>query len=375
MEDAREGGIADQGSTSVAKRPRVLWRGALILHDGTILPGTRIVSYLQSSDYLSVNSSSSETLESDADLCLAVEMVRHQALCVRPPFSSSSKRSALSSGQIQLQFDPNYPFTVAYFEQRFRNNAADCIHLIYEPNVTENTTDLSLIHRSSLHGAGALQLTLLPRRRPESQLMDILVSRPAPMQPEREARLLSFKQMPRPDDPLPRTQSRIFARTSSSRDFAGSILTQESMAPTSKRGSIRLASSEQPQQHGGHTPGRRGEKRRPSIRKTDSCIAPSYQPVTNAVAPTGVAFEGNAEESNRSLIKRLVRYQLTGAGLERGDRDFDALFQATYAGTCVVFRSILSTHKIDSKAAARIIAAHLTLYTNPEQLVLCAPKP
>ncbi|WFD00210.1 hypothetical protein MYAM1_002958 [Malassezia yamatoensis] len=373
--EAREGGIADQGSASVAKRPRVLWRGALILHDGTVLPGSKIVSYLQSWDYLTVNSSSSETFESDADLCLAVEMVRHQALCVRPPIPSPSNLSSASSGQIQLQLDPNYPFTVAYFEQRFRHNATDCIHLIYEPNVTENTTDLSLIHRSSLHGAGALQLTLVLRRRPASHLMDILVSRPAPMQPEREARTSSLKQIPRPDDPLPRTQSRNFARTSSSGDLAGSLLTKESTAQTSKRGSIRLASSGQPQQHGGHTPGRRGEKRRLSLRKTDSCITPSYQPVTNAVAPIGVAFEGNAEEYNRTLIKKLVRYQLAGAGLERGERDFDALFQATYAGTCVVFRKILSTHKIDSKAAARIIAAHLALYTNPEQLVLCAPKP
>lgn len=64
---------ADAGAA--APRPRVLWKGLLALHDGTLLPGVSI--HAQVHPWLAEDAS-----QADTELCLAIEMLRHRPLRV-----------------------------------------------------------------------------------------------------------------------------------------------------------------------------------------------------------------------------------------------------------------------------------------------------
>ena len=93
-----------QLGASPSKRPRVLWRGSLILHDGTCLPGASIVTSMHPWAHLHTSEhAATGALEAEAELCLALEMVRHHALCVRSTDSQTTESSvADASGAIQL---------------------------------------------------------------------------------------------------------------------------------------------------------------------------------------------------------------------------------------------------------------------------------
>ena len=73
------------------------------------------------------------------------------------------------------------------------------------------------------------------------------------------------------------------------------------------------------------------------------------------------------------MIKRLVRHQLVGRGIERDNSDHGACFQAAYAGTCLVYRRWLREHALDRAQVANVVAAHLDMYVQPERLALCRP--
>lgn len=102
MEDGAE--APEPGaSASPSKRPRVLWRGMLILHDGTQLPGATIATHMHPWAHLHTDQARAGALEAEAELCLALEMVRHHALCVRPPHEDTNDSETLeASGSIQL---------------------------------------------------------------------------------------------------------------------------------------------------------------------------------------------------------------------------------------------------------------------------------
>lgn len=89
-------------------------------------------------------------------------------------------------------------------------------------------------------------------------------------------------------------------------------------------------------------------------------------------APTSKAPLSTTDQRDRSIIKKLITYQLLGRGLVRGvDADFDRCFSATYQGTLLAMRhhpSAATQHdratgdSFDRARAVRIIAVHLEMY-------------
>ena len=117
-------------------------------------------------------------------------------------------------------------------------------------------------------------------------------------------------------------------------------LSRERIAPHSPTSSTR-------KRGGNHTPGRLGEKR---------TVLPDTEK-EGAPPPSS-----NIEERNRSLIKKLVHYQLLGKGVERHDDAYLACFGTTCQGALVTFRHTVKTDIIDRQKAASVIERHLDMY-------------
>lgn len=197
---------------------------------------------------------------------------------------------------------------------------------MYDPNVSDHAPDISSVYRTSLHSSGALELVLCARQSADApHIVDLVVGRRVAKR--RESVDKKAERAPRPDDPLPRAPRQL--RWDSSDDERPTVLD----ARVRKRGHLTLTPE---RSRGGHTPGRRGEKRPQRKAPVDE---PAYVPIAAALPPSGApaADDPGMEEANRQSIKRLVRNQLVGSGMERGERAFDACFQAAYAGTCLVF--------------------------------------
>lgn len=147
---------------------------------------------------------------------------------------------------------------------------------------------------------------------------------------------------------------------------------------------------------GNHTPGRRGEKRPRS--HYASIISPEEQEVENdpflsnleengieqveqslvsskikkedpdpIMAPPLSSTKTNKqtssiEEKNRSLIKKLVHYQLLGKGVERHEPAYVACYGITCQGAMVALRKHVKVQPIDRQIAAGIIEKHLEMY-------------
>lgn len=140
-----------------SSKPRLLWRGALLLGDGTRLPGVAFVSHLHpfiSSDYEKgpEGTPGAAEAEAEADMCLALEMVRHRPLRVKEvlmddgsgtqiaesswgtnekrPWNAGkgkgkerevSERTVTweASGLARMYIDPREHATLAFFERHF----------------------------------------------------------------------------------------------------------------------------------------------------------------------------------------------------------------------------------------------------------------
>ena len=68
------------------------------------------------------------------------------------------------------------------------------------------------------------------------------------------------------------------------------------------------------------------------------------------------------EEKNRSLIKKLVHYQLLGKGVERHESAYASCFGITCQGAMVALRKHVKVQPIDRQIAAGIIEKHLDMY-------------
>lgn len=391
---------ADDAAASVPRSPlepgetgmRVLWKGALVLLDGTQLPGASIVTSMQPWTHLrgthATEDAGESDLEAEAELCFALEMVRHHPLRARPlnePVARPSSHtrpspadvpdtSCRASGAIQMQVDGADDVTQAFFLRLFGTESAlrpgestrQALHLTFDPST--RTTG------PSYRSGAVFELVLVGRCAPDG-VLDLVVGRQVALQK---------KEVPtkeeRPDDPLPRVASdagrgrgRLDAWTSSHDD-----------APVT-RVDVRMRRRGQlphsPRQARGHTPGRRGEKRsghlvRELTRPMERARSPAgaWRPI---VAPITTYGRGTAdpimEQQNRARIKKLVQAQLAGRGIDRGHSDHGPCFQMAYAGTCLVFRHTLDTAPLESAALVPVITAHLDMYINPAQLALCAP--
>ena len=175
-----------KGNEEASANVRVLWKGVVVLHDGTQLPGISIVTTMHPWAHLRGTSAEEEKpdsrvshapLEAEAELCLALEMVRHhplRALVTNDLHRLDSDMEA--SGYIVLQVDDTEDMTVAYMEQLFclQHAPSPTLRLLFEPS-SRPTMPFSAM---SAHNS-VLELLVSPRERVDGQL-DLVVGRPVP---------------------------------------------------------------------------------------------------------------------------------------------------------------------------------------------------
>jgi len=353
---------------------RLLWKGTLLLHDGTQLPGTSIVTTMQPWTHLRTQSGedAGSDLEAEAELCFALEMVRHHPLRVRPLYGTSLRATdppeatCRASGAIQLRVDGADDVTQAYFLRLFGIEAVrpgestrQALHLTFDPSTRT---------APSYRSGGVFEFMLLGQCAHDG-VLDLVVGRQVALRksevPTKDGR---------PDDPLPRVVA--------GRERASAWASSDDEAPVT-RVDMRMRRRGQlphsPRQGRGHTPGRRGEKRggrvplepRPMERRSPAGSA--WRPI---VAPIAVVGRGTpdpvVEQQNRTRIKKLVHAQLAGHGIDRAHPDHAPCFQMAYAGTCLVFRHALDSAPLEAAALAPVVTAHLDMYIHPAQLALCA---
>lgn len=386
-----------KGNEEASANVRVLWKGVVVLHDGTQLPGISIVTTMHPWAHLRGTSAEEEKpdsrvshapLEAEAELCLALEMVRHHPLRALVTNDLDRLDSDMeASGYIVLQVDDTEDMTVAYMEQLFclQHAPSPTLRLLFEPS-SRPTMPFSAM---SAHNS-VLELLVSPRERVDGQL-DLVVGRPVP-----RARAPSA----RPDDPAPRIpvhRPKIPIRDD---ETPAAVLSPPSLsdARVGKRGQLYVSLPDVHHTRRPPTPGRRGEKRPPRhpvdkiLTKTDLSYtsykptpqprmgSPTWKPVVPYTPMTAdessAPMEHNAslEQTNRTLIKKLVKYQLSGRGMERENQDHAACFQTAYAGTSLVFRHELGRCPLDKQKVAHVVQAHLDMYVDPTQLALCVRK-
>ena len=328
---------------------RVLWKGMMVLHDGMQLPGVTIVTSMQPWAHLRGtpqhdDASNLPALEAEAELCFALEMVRHH-----PLRASKAKRTEdtelVASGAIRLDLNAAEDVTTAYLQQLFCLPGDSILFLTFAPSTASSSS---------------IELVVFGRACPDGSL-DLVVGREV-RQPLRHTR---------PDDPLPRIPTKERALDARIR----------------KRGQLNLSDHTSTPV----TPGRRGEKRAHKVHVDRVPIkleykSPSPMPQRSASPPwhpvlpimhnhaRGTVHDASIEQANRLLIKKLIKYQLAGRGMERDHRHHAACFQTAYAGTCLVFRDALDTCALDQERVAHIVQAHLDMYVHPTHLALCTRR-
>lgn len=328
---------------------RVLWKGMMVLHDGMQLPGATIVTSMQPWAHLRgtsqhVDTSNLPALEAEAELCFALEMVRHHPLRAKQ-VERTEDMEIVASGVTRLDLNAAEDVTTAYLQQLFCLPGESVLFLTFAPSTASSSS---------------IELVVIGRACPDGSI-DLVVGREA-RQPARHAR---------PDDPLPRIPTKQRALDARIR----------------KRGQLHLSDhANMPV-----TPGRRGEKRAHKVHvdrvpiKLDyrspsptppRSASPSWRPVLPIMHThaRGTVHDVSIEQANRLLVKKLIKHQLAGRGMERDHKDHAACFQTAYAGTCLVFRDALDTCALDQERVAHIVQAHLDMYVHPAHLVLCTRR-
>lgn len=96
-------------------RARLLWRGELLLSDGSALPGVCFVSRR-------APVFASDSVSPEQELCLALEMLRHRPLVLRAAAMAAAPQQRVSfsgSGDVRMYIDPRCLSTLAWFEQHW----------------------------------------------------------------------------------------------------------------------------------------------------------------------------------------------------------------------------------------------------------------
>ncbi|SNX82277.1 uncharacterized protein MEPE_00983 [Melanopsichium pennsylvanicum] len=112
-----------------AAKGRLLWRSDLVLIDGTRLPGIAIVSYANPFGSPEQDDVRANIHEAEADLCLALEMLRNQPLRVasvtnhasEPQVSMAAQKQThwVASGEVHVYIDPREKATWSFFQRVF----------------------------------------------------------------------------------------------------------------------------------------------------------------------------------------------------------------------------------------------------------------
>ncbi|GAC99009.1 hypothetical protein PHSY_006606 [Pseudozyma hubeiensis SY62] len=112
-------------------KARLLWRSDLVLIDGTRLPGIAIVSYANPFVAGSTNNDAQSNIhEAEADLCLALEMLRNQPLRISavstdrgssPIVGTTNHKQThwVASGEVRVYIDPRESATWSFFQRIF----------------------------------------------------------------------------------------------------------------------------------------------------------------------------------------------------------------------------------------------------------------
>lgn len=127
---------------------RVLWKGMVVLHDGMQLPGVTIVTSMQPWAHLRGTShhddaSNLPMLEAEAELCFALEMVRHHPLRARKA-ERTGDAELVASGSIRLDLHAAEDVTMAYLQQLFCLPGDSILFLTFAPS-TASSSSIELV--------------------------------------------------------------------------------------------------------------------------------------------------------------------------------------------------------------------------------------
>lgn len=379
--------------TPSPSRPRLLYRGALRLVDGTILRGVAFVSTVSPFDSSTNGDSLGSINSNDADLCLALEMIRRDRSVVSEGILIDQVKAEDNEGchgyevhyestfHVRMYIDPKERCTVDFFERAFTWPGSES-----EGKVFILHTNASL----DGPGPGAKQSTVIYAKHPTAQEqghgpVQIVVGRRILKRKVNLARSSSSTSMMlegtnptttmhKPDDPMPRvfmqpanTRARPFERSASAAAAVGSASGRRPEAVET------ILLDKAPPGRGNHTPGRRGEKRvRPEDaedvnemlkkRTAEDSAVSLVDKLTTTTTSTSSSNRTSIETSNRSTLKRLITHQLLGHGYCKKDDEFNVCFQATYSGSCTALRRVIREKSVDRMDMARIVSEHLDLY-------------
>ena len=139
---------------------RLLWRSDLVLIDGTRLPGIAIVSYANPFGDLQHDDANTNTREAEADLCLALEMLRNQPLRIAsittdgsaPEASFAGQRQTrwVASGDVRVYIDPRETATWSFFQRVFCFDA----DFVQESGAERSAQVLAVSLQPTLHAPG-----------------------------------------------------------------------------------------------------------------------------------------------------------------------------------------------------------------------------
>ncbi|KAL0574910.1 hypothetical protein V5O48_007054 [Marasmius crinis-equi] len=79
-----------------------------------------------------------------------------------------------------------------------------------------------------------------------------------------------------------------------------------------------------------------------------------------------VENETPLERQNKNLIKRASIDQLSGASVTKSDPEWKDLFSFVYHGVIFALRSEMKLHCIEQQTIDRLVATHVSMYTNPQ---------
>uniref|UniRef100_V5EWZ7 Uncharacterized protein n=1 Tax=Kalmanozyma brasiliensis (strain GHG001) TaxID=1365824 RepID=V5EWZ7_KALBG len=169
-------------------KARLLWRSDLVLIDGTRLPGLAIVSYANPFDggIGGRDDTQGDNHEAEAELCLALEMLRNQPLHISavttdrgsaPVLGAASQKQShwVASGEVRVYIDPRERATWSFFNRTFCFDADFVEDAGAESQIKSESSDLALSPTKAIKHRADRILSDLPRLNLSKQPTRIVV--------------------------------------------------------------------------------------------------------------------------------------------------------------------------------------------------------
>lgn len=359
----------------------------------------------------SASASAVPSSASDADLCLALEMIRRDRSIVSEGILIEEASDVSQVGQYEVHYestshvrmyiDPRERRTVDFFERAFAWGGEDKVKgkvyilhtsATFDGGVgTAGRQSIVVYASQQQQGAGRgcpVQMVVgrrILKRKPTIGRSSSGSSSSFAMMGEDTGTSMTSSTMHKPDDPMPR----VFVQ--GAREFGRSASAVVASLHSGREPAVAVDKGANGGGGGGgvgggnHTPGRRGEKRQrqhdedqdreTTLKKAkDSAAATTDDKSTRSTTtstttkdkphlPTSCSSSRTSvETSNRGTLKRLITHQLLGQGYTKKDDEFNVCFQATYSGSCTALRRVIREKHVDRMDMARIVSEHLDLY-------------